>query len=98
MKASDIKKGMIVWIPCEVKGGPFPNERRVYVKTDLSEWFGFVNTSELKKKVSAGWDDVRAIVLAHASDHVVVGIRGQSPASGAIRAQPSLITNASIQT
>jgi len=27
----------------------FSDERRVYVKTELSEWFGFVSTSELKK-------------------------------------------------
>jgi hypothetical protein len=98
MKTSDIKKGMSVWIPCEVRGGPFPNERRVYIKTALSEWFGFVNTSELKKQVLEGDDEVRATVLANAPDHVVVGIRGQSPASGAIMAPPSLITNATLQT
>ncbi len=98
MKSSEIKPGMIVWIPCEVKGGPFPNERRVLVKTDLSEWFGFVNTSELEKKVAEGTDRVRAIVAAVESDYVVVGIKGQSPASGEIQARPSLITeNAAIQ-
>lgn len=98
MKASEIRKGAIVWIPCQVRGGPFPDERRVYVKTQLTEWFGFVNTSELKNKVATGVDNVRAVVTAVAPDYVVVGIRGQSPASGAIRAQLSMVTYASVQT
>ena len=84
-------KGMSVWIPCEVKRGPFPNERRVLVKTDMSEWFGFVNVLELEKRVETGSDRVRAIVVAVELDHVVVAVRGQSPASGEIQAKPSLI-------
>ena len=51
MKATEIKKGMVVWIPCEVRGGPFPDERRVYVGTEIGEWFGFVNISQLEKKL-----------------------------------------------
>ena len=84
-------KGMPVWIPCDVKRGPFPNERRVLVKTDSSEWFGFVNVSELEKRVETGRDRVRAVVVAVEADHVVVAVRGQSPASGEIQAKPSLI-------
>ena len=85
-------KGMSVWIPCEVKRGPFPNERRVRVKTDKSEWFGFVNVSKLEKRVETGSDRVRAVVVAVESSHVVVAVRGQSPASGEIQeAKPSLI-------
>jgi len=93
MKTSQIRKGLVVWIPCEVRSGPFPDERRVYVQTGLSEWFGFVNTSELKSKVEIGKDSVRAVVIATTPDHVVVGIQGQSPASGPIQAKPSLITS-----
>ncbi len=98
MKKGEIKTGMIVWIPCEVKAGPFPNERRVLVKTGISEWFGFVSTSELKEKVPTGKDQVRGIVVAIQPDYVVIGIRGQSPASGEIQARPSLITeNAALE-
>ena len=91
MKISDIKKGLVVWIPCEVRSGPFPNERRVFVETAFSKWFGFVDLSELKE--SSGKQLVRAVVLAVLPNQVVLGIRGQSPANGPIQASPSsLIT------
>ena len=92
MKSSEIRKGSIVWIRCKVRGGPFPNERRVYIKTSLGEWFGFVNISELKNKLVEGDDRVRAAVISINPDYYVVAIRGQSPASGAIQAEPSLIS------
>jgi hypothetical protein len=92
LKKGTFEKGAVVWLPCQVRGGPFPNERRVYIKTEISEWFGFVNTSELKDKVIEGPDHVRGVVVAVASDHLVIGVRGQSPASGAIQANPSQIT------
>ena len=92
MKTAEIKKGKIVWIPCEVKGGPFPNERRVLIKTGISEWFGFVSTSELEKKVPEGADRIRAVVVEVQDDHVVIAVRGQSPSSGEIQAQQSFIT------
>lgn len=91
MKASEIKKGMVVWLPCEVRRGPFPDERKVYVGSAHGDWFGFVNTSELEKKVPQGKDRVRGIILAVDPRHIMVGINGQSPASKALTAEPSLI-------
>jgi hypothetical protein len=91
-KKGAFEKGSVVWLPCQVRGGPFPNERRVYIKTEISEWFGFVNTSELRAKVQEGDDQVRGVVVSVTPDHVVIGVRGQSPASGAIQANPSQIT------
>jgi hypothetical protein len=91
MKLSAIKKGMVRWLPCKVRKGPFPNERMVYINTGISEWFGFVNIAELKSKVEEGDDSVRAIVLAVEGDTVTVGIRGSSPASGAVQARRSVI-------
>ena len=49
MKKGDIKPGMVVWVPCEVRPGPFPNERKVYIKLDNSEWFGFVDVLSYKE-------------------------------------------------
>lgn len=81
-----------MWIPCSVKSGPFPNERRVYLKTHLTEWFGFVNVTELENKVTEGEDRVRAIILHVGDDQIVVGIRGQSPKGGPIQTRPSEVT------
>ena len=87
-----IKEGASIWLPCEVRRGPFPDERIVYVKTTRGEWFGFVNVKELKNKVASGQDFVRGVVLAVGSDHIVVGIEGQSPTtSSSMQADPLLI-------
>jgi hypothetical protein len=92
MKASEIKPGMVVWVPCEVRSGPFPNERRVLIKTEITEWFGFVNTSELENKILQGHDRVRGIVAEVKPSYVVIAVRGQSPSSGEIQAPPSFIS------
>ncbi len=89
MKASEFKRDVVVWLPCDVRSGPFSNERRIFVKIGESEWFGFVDIAELKE--SDGKTFVRAVVLAVRPDAVVLGIRGQSPGSGPIQAKPSLI-------
>lgn len=93
MKASELKKGMLVWIPCDVRGGPFGNERRVYIKIGDSEWFGFVDETELEKKVTHGKDRVKAVVLTFQSEVglVVLGVRGQSPASGPIHTDETFL-------
>lgn len=87
---------MIVWIPCKVRVGPFPDERKVYVPSATGDWFGFVNISELDKKVLNGEDRVRGVVLAIESNGVLLGINGQSPASKGVTAKPSLIEHAAL--
>ena len=37
----DLYPGARMWLPCEVKPGPFSDERMVLVVADGSEWFGF---------------------------------------------------------
>ena len=53
-----------MWLPCEVKRGPFSDERMVRVKTDGSEWLGFVNIRWLRNKGLESRDDVLARVVA----------------------------------
>ena len=52
-----------MWLPCQVKPGPFSDERMVLVIADGSEWFGFVNVRWLKKRGSEGRDEVLARVV-----------------------------------
>jgi hypothetical protein len=95
--AGEIAKGMVIWVPCQVNSGPFPDERRVYVKTGIDEWFGFVNISELEKKVERGEDRVHALVLDLQPNLMIVGINGQSPASKVLRAEPSFAEHGTVQ-
>ncbi len=82
----------VVWLPCEVRSGPFKDERRVYLKLGDNEWFGFVNVAELKEKVLQGSDRVKAVVIGmEPKGRVILTVRGQSPASGPIHTDyPSL--------
>lgn len=80
--------GQEIWLPCGIQSGPFPNERRVYLKVEGSEWSGFVSTSELIEAEKR----VRATVLrVGPGDWMVVGIRGNSPASRPIEARPAAV-------
>ena len=59
----DLSAGAGVWVPCEVRPGPFCNERRVLIEDGDNEWFGFVATHWLKDKVEEGRDQVLAKVV-----------------------------------
>ena len=75
-----------IWIACLVRGGPFPDERRVYLKTDFGdEWFGFVQVRNLKAHGEGDTDHVAGRIVEDAEGYVVAQVYGSSPASGAIR-------------
>jgi len=95
MARHKFKVGDIVWLPCEVRSGPFKDERRVYLQFGEDEWFGFVNVNELKHKVLQGPDRVKAVVIGmEPKERVLLSVRGQSPASGPIHTDyPSLAAN-----
>ena len=55
--------GQHVWVPCEVKPGPFSNERMVRVSSPEGQWFGFAPTTVLREPVTAGETAVKAVIL-----------------------------------
>lgn len=55
--------GARMWLPCEVKPGPFSDERTVLVVADGSEWLGFVNVRWLRKHGLEDTDEVLAKVV-----------------------------------
>lgn len=82
----DLKVGDEVWIPCEVKPGPFSDERMVLVEGgDQGPWIGFVNVSALRD--AHGRTFVRAKVSevgptsfsARLPGHSAVGHRFHAP-------------------
>lgn len=57
-----LSSGVRIWLPCEVKPGPFSDERMVRVESESGSWLGFVPVSLLRDPVEEGSTFVSAIV------------------------------------
>jgi len=91
MAAMRYRVGQEVWLPCEVRPGPFPNEKRVYVKLGDAEWVGFVNTRALREW--SGGMQVRGVVTAVGPGNALrVAVRGHSPASVSLETRRDVIS------
>ena len=77
----DLRVGMQIWIPCEVKPGPFPDERAVRVVFGDNVWVGFVDTKHLREPVTSGNTWIRAVVTVVENDHFFARLPGHSVAS-----------------
>ena len=54
--------GRKVWIPCEVKPGPFSDERIIRIPAE-EDWVAFVNVGALREPVVRGFSSVRAVIV-----------------------------------
>ena len=70
--------GRQVWLCCDVKPGPFDNERFVRVPSSLGEWIGFIPTSYLEEPIVEGKTKVTAKVLEIREDRSALQIPGES--------------------
>jgi len=70
--------GNIIWIPCEVKPGPFADERRVRLSSSINEWVGFVSVSHLQEPILEGKTKVRAIVVGIQENTFSAKVPGES--------------------
>lgn len=74
------KPGSVVWIPCEVKSGIFPNENHVKIEVTTGETITIVGFSP-KKDIEPGKTSnqgfVRAVVLQADEQKVAVVFRGE---------------------
>lgn len=55
--------GSHLLLPCEVKPGPFSNERLVRVPNEGHDWIGFVPISALEDPITKGSTQVKVIVV-----------------------------------
>jgi hypothetical protein len=76
--------GSYIWLPCEVKPGPFSDERLVRVKSALSDWLGFVPTSSLKEPISEGRTQVTAVIVELRNDRLRAQVSGVPVANSLI--------------
>ena len=69
MAKTKLKPGSYVWIRCEVKPGPFSDERMVRVESTIGGvWLGFANASSLKDSVTVGATSIKALVVSVQKD------------------------------
>ncbi|HEX4963879.1 MAG TPA: hypothetical protein VF173_23845 [Thermoanaerobaculia bacterium] len=56
--------GTKIWLPCEVKPGPFSDERLVLVSDGGRDWLGFVQENRLREPITEGRTSVLASVVS----------------------------------
>jgi hypothetical protein len=91
-----LKAGTRVWIPCEVRPGPFSDERLVRVKTDEIDWCGFVPTSGLRTPVGEGKTFVCTTVLEVQGGSFMATMPGESLTSSSVRGSLARVTSGSL--
>ena len=74
----EVKIGDIVWVPCEVKLGPFPNERLVRIQSGHGEWVGFVEEQAIEGKKKKGVARVLARIAKIVGGDVVVTVQAHT--------------------
>ena len=73
-----LQVGSEVWIPCEVKPGPFSNERLARIQLPAGPWLGFVDTGALRDPVETGNTYVLARITDIDDTQVTVIVQGHA--------------------
>ena len=74
--------GQYVWVPCEVKPGPFSDQRMVRVNSTVvhspaGSWIGFVAAESLREPVVTGSTGATAIVVGLTDDRFQAQVLGE---------------------
>lgn len=75
-----VRPGAKIRIPCEVKPGPFPDERMVRVHRPGGPWLGFVETFHLCDAPEVGPTDILATVTEVSDEEFVARLPGHASA------------------
>jgi hypothetical protein len=70
--------GTQLWIPCEVKPGPFSDERLVRVPSSRGDWLGFVPVHLLREPVLEGNTFVGARVVSVQGERFQASLPGEA--------------------
>lgn len=68
--------GHYVWVPCEVKPGPFSDERLVRMNFGSEDWLGYVPVSHLQESILAGRTKIRVLIVDVHDDSFCAKIPG----------------------
>ncbi|MBI3449008.1 MAG: hypothetical protein HY049_08855 [Acidobacteria bacterium] len=92
-----LKPGNPVWIPCEVKPGPFSNERMVRVTASREPWVGFVDIRYLKEPIADGRTSILGVVVSVSRESLEARLPGHSVGSSRLfQGTPSMVTLAPV--
>jgi hypothetical protein len=73
-----LERGDMVWIPCEVKRGVFPDERNVSIESQTGQWAGFVDVRQLRDDITDGTTAIRATIVEATHDRCSARLPGQT--------------------
>ena len=73
-----LRIGTEVWVPCEVKPGPFSDERLVRVSSGRGEWLGFVPLRSLRDPILEGTTFIGARVVAVNGERFQASLPGEA--------------------
>jgi len=73
-----LQVGTKLWVPCEVKPGPFSNERFVRVALSQGDWLGFVPIDSLQEPILKGSTFVGARVIAVNGERFQASLPGEA--------------------
>lgn len=73
-----LKVGDRVWLRCEVKPGPFSNERLTRIQLPTEPWIGFVDISALKEPIEKGNTYVLALITTVEEDSITALVQGHA--------------------
>ena len=73
-----LEPGTRVWIRCEVKLGPFPDERTIHVDSPSGHWEGVVDVRQLRDEIAEGPTAVLATIVESSEIGTAARLPGQS--------------------
>jgi hypothetical protein len=77
-KLMTLERGDMVWIPCEVTRGVFPDERNVRIQSPAGDWTGFVDVRQLRDEIADGRTAIRATLVEGARGELSARLPGQT--------------------
>lgn len=92
-----LKVGRLVWLPCEVKPGPFSDERFIRVSSERGDWFAFVPVDSLRDPVENGESSVRAVLVDVHGERFRARVAGEPVTSSFFEGTLSRVPLAALQ-
>lgn len=72
------ERGDMVWIPCDVTSGVFPDERNVTIESPTGRWAGVVDVRQLRDEIQDGRTAVRATIVESSQSGFSARLPGQT--------------------